>query len=108
VRLGRDPLSFMDSLREHCDLVEIKLGPLSFVVVCDPRLAHQVRTDLRTFDHIGPVYDPIRRALGSGVATAAFLHRPRRARFRRSAAGRSPPTAAISPRFDNGGRRCRT
>jgi pentalenene oxygenase len=70
VRLGRDPLGFMDSLRGRGDLVEIKLGPLRFVVVCDPHLSHQVLTDLRTFDRTGPVYDRIRWAMGNGVASA--------------------------------------
>ena len=79
MRLGRDPLNFMDSLREHGDLVAIKLGPQRFIVVCDPRLAHQVLTDLRTFDRTGPVYDRIRRAMGAGVATAVHAdHRRQR------------------------------
>jgi pentalenene oxygenase len=77
--LRRDPLGFMGSLREHGDLVSIRLGPLRFVVVCDPGLAHQVFTDLRTFDRTGPVYDRVRRAMGSGVATATYAdHRRQR------------------------------
>jgi pentalenene oxygenase len=69
----------MDSLREHGDLVAIRIGPLRFVVVCDPALAHQVITDLRTFDRTGIVYDRVRHAMGSGVATATYAdHRRQR------------------------------
>lgn len=77
--LRRDPLRFMDSLREHGDLVKIRVGPVRFVVVCDPGLAHQVITDLRTFDRTGTVYDRVRRAMGSGIATATYAdHRRQR------------------------------
>lgn len=77
--LRRDPLRFMDSLRGHGDLVKIKVGPVRFVVVCDPGLAHQVITDLRTFDRTGIVYDRVRHAMGSGIATAAYAdHRRQR------------------------------
>lgn len=77
--LRRDPLRFLDSLRGHGDLVAIKVGPLRLVVVCDPVLAHEVFTDLRTFDRTGPLYDRSRRAMGSGVATATYAdHRRQR------------------------------
>ena len=77
--LRRDPLGFMDSLRGQGDLVSITLGPLRFVVVCDPALAHQVMTDLRTYDRTGPVYDRVRRSMGGGVATATYAdHRRQR------------------------------
>lgn len=77
--LLRDPLRFMDSLRGRGDLVAIRVGPLRFAVVCDPVLAHEVLTDLRTFDRTGPVYDRTRRAMGSGVATATYAdHRRQR------------------------------
>ena len=70
--LRRDPLRFMDTLRGHGDLVGLHVGPLRFVVVCDPRLAHEVLTDLRTYDRTGLVYDRVRRAMGAGVATSAY------------------------------------
>lgn len=77
--LLRDPLGFMDSLRGQGPLVAIRVGPLRFAVVCDPVLAHEVLTDLRTFDRTGPVYDRTRRAMGSGVATATYAsHRRQR------------------------------
>jgi cytochrome P450 len=75
----RDPLGFMDSLRARGDLVAIALGPLRFVVVCDPALAHEVLTDLRTYDRTGAAYDRVRRAMGSGVATTTYAdHRRQR------------------------------
>lgn len=70
--LRRDPLRFLDSLRGQGELVVVKVGPLRFVVVCDALLAHEVLTDLRTFDRTGPVYDRSRRAMGSGVATTPY------------------------------------
>ncbi|WP_051452091.1 cytochrome P450 [Actinospica robiniae] len=77
--LRRDPLGFMESLRGHGDLVAMSAGPLRFVVVCDPLLAHEVMTDLRTYDRTGAVYDRVRRAMGSGVATSAYAeHRRQR------------------------------
>jgi pentalenene oxygenase len=72
VPLRRDPLGFLESLRGHGDLVRISAGPLRFVLVCDPRLAHEVITDLRTYDRTGAVFDRVRRAMGSGVATSAY------------------------------------
>ncbi|HEY3869959.1 MAG TPA: cytochrome P450 [Actinocrinis sp.] len=77
--LRRDPLGFMNSLRGHGELVRIAAGPLRFLVVCDAALAHDVITDLRTFDRTGTVYDRIRRAMGAGVATSAYAeHRRQR------------------------------
>ena len=79
VPLRRTPLRFMDSLRAHGDLVKIKVGPLRFLVVCDPVLAHEVVADLRTYDRTGPLYDRVRRAMGNGVASAAHVdHRRQR------------------------------
>lgn len=79
VPMSRDPLRFVESLRGHGDLVAVRIGPLRFVVVCDPSLAHEVITDLRTYDRVGTVYDRVRRAMGSGVATAAYAdHRRQR------------------------------
>lgn len=79
VRMGRDPLRFLDSLRGHGDLVAIRLGPLRFIVVCDPNLTHQVLTDLKTFDRGGAVYEQSRRAMGNGLASAGHAdHRRQR------------------------------
>jgi cytochrome P450 len=79
VPLHRDPLRFLASLPAHGDLVSIGVGPSQAVVVCDPGLAHQVITDLRTFDRVGVIYDRIRAAMGTGLATAVHAeHRRQR------------------------------
>jgi pentalenene oxygenase len=77
--LYRDPLRFLAGLSALGDLVEIGVGPSRMVVVCDPGLTHQVVTDLRTFDRAGVLYDRLRAAMGSGLATAAHAeHRRQR------------------------------
>ncbi|HKN96092.1 MAG TPA: cytochrome P450 [Pseudonocardiaceae bacterium] len=77
--LHRDPLRFLAGLPAYGELVEIGVGPTRMVVVCDPGLAHQVITDLRTFDRVGMVYDRVRAAMGNGLATAVHAeHRRQR------------------------------
>ena len=71
VALLRRPLTLLDSLPAHGDLVEIRLGPRPAFVLCHPDLARRVLTDLRGFDRVGPGYDRVRTALGNGLATAA-------------------------------------
>jgi hypothetical protein len=88
--LHRDPLAFMDSLRSQGDLVRIKLGPSRPVVICHPHLAHQVLTDLRTFDRTGVVYKRVRAASGDGREDQSAA-RPVRGRLR-------PPTTSRRPR----------
>jgi cytochrome P450 len=79
VGLQRRPLRLLDSLPAYGDLVEIRLGPRRAYVVCHPDLARKVLTDFATFDRSGPVYDRIRAAMGSGLATAAYQdHRRQR------------------------------
>lgn len=70
--LRRRPLDFLDSLPAHGDLVEIRLGPRPAFVLCHPELAHRVLTDFRGFDRTGPVYDKVRTAMGSGLATVPY------------------------------------
>lgn len=77
--LRNRPLDFLDSLPRHGDLVEIRVGPRPAFVLCHPELAHRVLTDFRGFDRTGPVYDKVRQAMGSGVATVAHQdHRRQR------------------------------
>jgi cytochrome P450 len=68
--LLRRPLRLLESLPEHGDLVEIRLGRRPAFVLCHPELARQVLTDFRTFDRTGPVYGRVRLAMGNGLATA--------------------------------------
>jgi cytochrome P450 len=77
--LRRRPLEFLDSLPERGDLVQIRLGPRPAFVLCHPELAHRVLTDFRGFDRAGPLYDKVRAAMGSGLATVPYQdHRRQR------------------------------
>lgn len=49
----RRPWDFLQSLSEHGDMVEIRLGPERVYAVCHPDLLHQVLTNDRTFDKGG-------------------------------------------------------
>ncbi|OPC77375.1 hypothetical protein B4N89_43460 [Embleya scabrispora] len=69
VRLGRRPLDFLASLPAYGDLVEIRLGPVPFHVLCDPDLVHQVLVDDRTYDKGGAIFDLVRTVAGNGLAT---------------------------------------
>lgn len=79
VPLLRDPLRFLRSLPEHGDLVRVRLGPFSAIMVCDPGLTHQVLLDDRTFDKGGPYFDRGREVVGNGLATCPH-HEHRRQR----------------------------
>lgn len=68
--LMRQPLRLLGSLPEYGDLVEIRLGRRPAFVLCHPHLARQVLTDFRTYDRAGPIYDRVRLAMGTGLATA--------------------------------------
>lgn len=76
--LVRDPLGFLAALRDHGDLVRIRLGPKTAYAVCDPELVGQM---LRSPDYIvgGPLWDTLEVLLGKGVATSnGKLHRRQR------------------------------
>ncbi|WP_406435723.1 cytochrome P450 [Streptomyces sp. NBC_00631] len=72
LRLVRDPLPFITSLREHGSVVRIRIGPTPAYVVTDPALARRVLvTDAAHFPKGGKYYDALRVFLGDGVATVA-------------------------------------
>ncbi|MGW7066498.1 bifunctional albaflavenone monooxygenase/terpene synthase [Streptomyces sp. NPDC054855] len=76
--LVRDPLGFLAALRDHGDLVRIRLGPKTAYAVCDPELVGKL---LRSPDYIvgGPLWDTLEVLLGKGVATSnGKLHRRQR------------------------------
>lgn len=76
--LVRDPLGFLAALRDHGDLVRIRLGPRTAYAVCDPELVGQL---LRSPDYIvgGPLWETLEVLLGKGVATSnGKLHRRQR------------------------------
>ncbi|WP_284058907.1 cytochrome P450 [Streptomyces sp. AS02] len=79
IALYRHPLTFLNSLPAHGDLVEIRLGPQRAWMVCHPELVHRVLMDSRTFDKGGPLYARLRPLLGDGVGTCPHqAHRRQR------------------------------
>ncbi|MFD7698991.1 cytochrome P450 [Streptomyces caelestis] len=78
-RLARDPLSFMSRLRDHGDVVRLKLGPKTVYAVTTPALTGAVAL---SSDYIiaGPLWESLEDLLGKeGVATAnGPLHRRQR------------------------------
>lgn len=75
----RDPLGLVSSLPRDGDLVRIKMGPMTVVVVCDPQLTRDVLLDDRTFDRGGPLYDRSREVAGEGLGTCTYAtHRRQR------------------------------
>ncbi|MGP4114245.1 cytochrome P450 [Streptomyces sp. 4N509B] len=79
IPIFRDPLGFVTSLRTHGDLVRIRMGSSTVVVVCDPELTHQVLVDDRTFDKGGPLYERIFEWSGDNLGSCPY-HRHRRQR----------------------------
>ncbi|WP_083898345.1 cytochrome P450 [Nocardia vinacea] len=66
----RDPFTFLNSLAALDNgLVQVRLGPLAVVVVCDPDLSNQVLRDDRTFDKGGPLFISGRRVIGNNLVT---------------------------------------
>ncbi|WP_155060696.1 bifunctional albaflavenone monooxygenase/terpene synthase [Streptomyces blattellae] len=81
LKLVRDPLAFMARLREHGDIVRLKLGPKTVYAVTTPDLtgALALSTDFKIG---GPLWESLEGLLGKeGVATA---NGPRHRRQRRT------------------------
>ncbi|MEY9486360.1 epi-isozizaene 5-monooxygenase [Streptomyces calvus] len=79
LRMARDPLAFMSQLRDHGDVVRLKLGPKTVYAVTAPALTGAVALSP---DYIiaGPLWESLEDLLGKeGVATAnGALHRRQR------------------------------
>ncbi|MEU6575421.1 cytochrome P450 [Streptomyces sp. NPDC046805] len=80
-KLARDPLAFMSQLRDHGDVVRLKLGPKTVYAVTTPDLTGALA--LSPDYHVdGPVWESLEGLLGKeGVATA---NGPRHRRQRRT------------------------
>jgi cytochrome P450 len=75
----RDTLGFVDTLREHGDLVGLRLGWIRAYVVCHPELVREMLRDARTYDKGGKFYDAARAFLGNGIVVSNFAeHRVQR------------------------------
>lgn len=77
--LLRDPLAFIMSLSKYREMVRVRLGPSTAVMICDPALTRQVFLNDRVFDKGGPIYDRISEVIGDGLSTCSYtLHRRQR------------------------------
>lgn len=81
----RDPLRFLRSLPARGDLVDIWLGPIRAVVVCDPELNRQVLLHDDIFDKDGFVYDQVREVMGDGLPMCRHARHRRDRRLARPA-----------------------
>ncbi|ETA71088.1 cytochrome P450 [Actinospica robiniae] len=78
-QLLRDPLGFVSGLPAHGDLVRVRFGPMTIVVVCDLETTLRVLRDDRIFDKGGLLYDRSRVVLGNGLITCPHAdHRRQR------------------------------
>ncbi|MEU3250940.1 cytochrome P450 [Streptomyces sp. NPDC006997] len=80
-RLIRDPLAFMARLRDHGDVVRLRLGPKTVYAVTTPALTGALALD-PDYEIDGPLWESLEGLLGKeGVATA---NGPRHRRQRRT------------------------
>ncbi|MFE7611799.1 cytochrome P450 [Streptomyces celluloflavus] len=79
VKLGREPLGFLRSLRQTGDLVRVDLGTLPVYFATSAELVHAVTvTHARSFEK-GRLYDRVRPLVGNGLANATGpVHRRNR------------------------------
>jgi cytochrome P450 len=77
--LWRDPLTFMTSMRQHGDLVQVDLGTMPMVVLTSAELVHEVTVkQARSFEK-GRFFDRLRPLAGNGLANSdGELHRRHR------------------------------
>ncbi|MGW6059343.1 cytochrome P450 [Streptomyces sp. NPDC055189] len=72
LQLKRQPLEFMNSLREHGPVVRIQLARTPAYVVTDPALTKEVLvTDVESYAKGGRIIDALKVFFGDGLATVA-------------------------------------
>lgn len=81
LRLRKGLLSFLESLSDAGDLVQIRIGPWQAYVVCHPDLTQHVLLHDRIFDKGGPLYDTLRQTIGNGVVTCPYAEHRRQRRL---------------------------
>jgi len=79
--LLRAPLPFLSSLASHGNLVEVKIGPIAALVVCDAQLTRQVLLNDKVFDKGGLLYDRVREGFGNGLALCPHASHRRQRRL---------------------------
>ena len=75
------PLAFVNSLPSLGDLVQIRLGPVKAVMVCDPELTRQVLVHDQVFDKGGPMYERARNLVADGLGTCPHSRHRRQRRL---------------------------
>ncbi len=79
LQLLRDPFTFLNSLPAQGDMVQIRIGPLSAIMLCNPALTRQVLVNDRLFDKGGPFYERMRESVGDALFTCPHdQHRQQR------------------------------
>lgn len=74
-----NPLKFLDALPASGDLVRLRWGSQSVVMVCDPHLTREVLLDDRKFDKGGPLHSAITGVVPHGLVTCRHdVHRRQR------------------------------
>lgn len=74
-----NPLKFLDTLPATGDLVRLRWGSQTVVMVCDPHLTREVLLDDRTFDKGGPLHAAITGEVPHGLVTCRHnVHRRQR------------------------------
>ncbi|MDH6448696.1 MULTISPECIES: cytochrome P450 [unclassified Streptomyces] len=79
--LLRAPLPFLSSLASHGTLVEVKIGPMAALVVCNAQLTRQVLLNDKVFDKGGLLYDRVREGFGNGLALCPHASHRRQRRL---------------------------
>ena len=70
LRLSKDPLGFLTSLREHGTFVRYRLGPRTLHLVSDPEIVHQVLIAKASAFHKDRGTEMMRPLLGRGLLTS--------------------------------------
>ncbi|MGK5732911.1 cytochrome P450 [Streptomyces sp. URMC 124] len=81
IPLLRSPLSFLNGLAGLGDLVRIKAGPFTVLVVCDPDLTHEVLVNDHLFDKGGPIFERAREVVGNSLITCPHTQHRRQRRL---------------------------
>ena len=70
LRLSKDPLGFLTSLREHGTFVRYRLGPRTLHLVSDPEIVHEVLIAKASAFHKDRGTEMMRPLLGRGLLTS--------------------------------------
>ncbi len=71
VPLLRDPLRFLCDMRDHGDVLTIRLGPKTLYALCTPELVDELLIrNGQSVDVGGRLWDTLRALLGDGLATS--------------------------------------